>query len=82
LAGYVQESPPPAPPILPASRAPRRPRPPQQRSVGCGPSANRKRLPALRPDGHWMKELCFTIGSTLRVQVRDSELEVSVATAS
>ncbi|MBD7920885.1 type I toxin-antitoxin system SymE family toxin [Xanthomonas sp. Sa3BUA13] len=65
-----------------ASRAPRHPRPPQQRCIGCCCSANRKRLPALRPDGHWMKELCFTIGSTLRVQVRDSELEVSVATAS
>nr|WP_255427956.1 type I toxin-antitoxin system SymE family toxin [Xanthomonas sp. SS] len=29
--------------------------------------------------GLWMEELAFTIGSTLRVQVRNGELVVSVA---
>ncbi|WP_440870770.1 SymE family type I addiction module toxin [Xanthomonas sacchari] len=62
-----------------ASRPPRRPRPPQQCTVGCGHSANGKRTPALRLGGRWMEELGFTIGSTLRVQVRDGELVVSVA---
>ncbi|WP_343160746.1 SymE family type I addiction module toxin [Xanthomonas sp. LMG 8989] len=57
----------------------RRPRPPQQCTVGCGHSANGKRTPALRLGGRWMEELGFTIGSTLRVQVRDGELVVSVA---
>jgi len=62
-----------------ASRTPRRPRPPQKCTVGCGHSANGKRTPALRLGGRWMEELGFTIGSTLRVQVRDGELVVSVA---
>lgn len=62
-----------------ASRPPRRPRPPKQCTVGCGHSANGKRTPALRLGGRWMEELGFTIGSTLRVQVRDGELVVSVA---
>ena len=60
-------------------RAPRRPRPPQTCTVGCGHSASGKRMPALRLGGRWMEELGFTIGSTLRVQVRDGELVVSVA---
>ncbi|WP_369915938.1 SymE family type I addiction module toxin [Xanthomonas sp. NCPPB 3005] len=60
-------------------RAPRRPRPPQTCTVGCGHSASGKRTPALRLGGRWMEALGFTIGSTLRVQVRDGELVVSVA---
>jgi len=60
-------------------RTPRRPRPPQTCTVGCGHSASGKRMPALRLGGRWMEELGFTIGSTLRVQVRDGELVVSVA---
>ncbi|MEB1528151.1 SymE family type I addiction module toxin [Xanthomonas sp. WHRI 7945] len=62
-----------------ASRPPRRPCPPQKCTVGCGHYANGKRMPALRLAGRWMEELGFTIGSTLRVQVRDGELVVSVA---
>jgi len=58
---------------------PRRPRPPQTCTVGCGHSVNGKRTPALRLGGRWMEELGFTIGSTLRVQVRDGDLVVSVA---
>jgi len=61
-------------------RAPRRARPPQTCTVGCGHSASGKRMPALRLGGRWMEELGFTIGSMLRVQVRDGELVVSVAT--
>jgi len=61
-----------------ASRPPRRPRPPQTCTVGCGHSVNGKRTPALRLGGRWMEELGFAIGSTLRVQVRDGELVVSV----
>jgi toxic protein SymE len=61
------------------SRPPRRPRPPQTCTVGCGHSVNGKRTPALRLGGRWMEELGFTIGSTLRVQVRDGDLVVSVA---
>ncbi|WP_185816522.1 SymE family type I addiction module toxin [Xanthomonas sp. SS] len=60
-------------------RAPRRPRPPQTCTVGCGHSASGKRTPSLRLVGLWMEELAFTIGSTLRVQVRNGELVVSVA---
>lgn len=60
-------------------RAPRRPRPPQTCTVGCGHSASGKRMPALRLGGRWMEALGFTIGSTLRVHVRDGELVVSVA---
>lgn len=62
-----------------ASRAPRHPRPPQQCTVGYGHAADGKPTPALRLGGRWMEELGFTIGSTLRVQVRDGELVVSVA---
>lgn len=62
-----------------ASRPPRRPRPPQQCTVGCGHSANGKPTPALRLGGRWMEALGFAIGSTLRVQVRDGELVLSVA---
>ncbi|WP_369937044.1 SymE family type I addiction module toxin [Xanthomonas tesorieronis] len=36
-------------------------------------------MPAKRLGGSWMEALGFTIGSTLRVQVRDGELVVSVA---
>ncbi|MBB4125822.1 antitoxin component of MazEF toxin-antitoxin module [Xanthomonas translucens] len=36
-------------------------------------------MPALRLGGRWMEALGFTIGSTLRVQMRDGELVVSVA---
>jgi len=60
-------------------RSPRRTRPPQTCTVGCGHSASGKRTPALRLGGRWMEALGFTIGSTLRVQVRDGELVVSVA---
>ncbi|NYF22311.1 toxic protein SymE [Xanthomonas sp. JAI131] len=61
-------------------RAPRRRRPPQQCTVGCGHSANGKRMPALRLAGRWMEELGFAIGGKVRVRVRDGELVLSAAT--
>ncbi len=61
-------------------RAPRRPRPPTQCTVGYGyyPTSH-QHVPMLRFRGRWLEQLGFAIGQTLRVQVRDGELVVSVA---
>jgi toxic protein SymE len=61
-------------------RAPRRPRPPTQCTVGYGYYASsHQHVPMLRFRGRWLEQLGFAIGQTLRVQVRDGELVVSVA---
>ncbi|MBD7923739.1 SymE family type I addiction module toxin [Xanthomonas bonasiae] len=60
-------------------RAPRRRRPPQQCTVGCGHSANGKRMPVLRLAGRWMEELGFAIGGKVHVRVCDGELILRAA---
>ncbi|CTP92712.1 hypothetical protein A6R71_06250 [Xanthomonas translucens pv. arrhenatheri] len=61
-------------------RAPRRPRAPTQCTVGYGYyPASHQHVPMLRFRGRWLEQLGFAIGQTLRVQVRDGELVVSVA---
>nr|WP_185910706.1 SymE family type I addiction module toxin [Xanthomonas translucens] len=61
-------------------RAPRRPRVPTQCTVGYGYyPASHQHVPMLRFRGRWLEQLGFAIGQTLRVQVRDGELVVSVA---
>ncbi|MBC3971261.1 type I toxin-antitoxin system SymE family toxin [Xanthomonas translucens pv. secalis] len=63
-----------------ASRAPRHPRTPQQCTAGYGhyPASN-QHVPMLRLRGRWLEQLGFAIGCTLRITVRDHELEVTVA---
>jgi len=60
-------------------RAPRRPRPPTQCTVGYGyyPTSH-QHVPMLRFRGRWLEQLGFAIGQTLRVQVRNGELVLSV----
>ena len=61
-------------------RARRCPRPPTQCTVGYGyyPTSHQQ-VPMLRFRGRWLEQLGFAIGQTLRVQVRDGELVVSLA---
>lgn len=65
-----------------APRAPRRPRPPQRCKVGYGYyPATDQLVPSLRLRGHWLEQMGFEIGRTLRIEVRDGELVVRVAGA-
>ncbi|KGU51553.1 hypothetical protein NY99_20365 [Xanthomonas phaseoli pv. phaseoli] len=56
------------------------PRAPQHCTVGYGyyPDSH-QRIPTLRLSGRWLEQLGFTIGSRLRIRMRDGELVVTVA---
>ncbi len=93
-AGFLRYIEPPFTPMMPVEeaaaaiaaelarppRAPRRPRAPKQCTVGYGYYAtSNQHVPMLRFRGRWLEQLGFAIGQTLRVQVRNGELVVSVA---